>query len=273
MIGIDGLEVRFGRKTALNDVSLRFPRGECVLLAGPNGAGKTTLLRVLAGVLLPSKGRVQIGTSTMRPGMRTGIAYLPSSLAFYDSLSLGEAVRLVSTFYPGFQFKPAAEYPFELRRRMDSVSRGEKTLFLLSLALSTSPSYLLIDDVLHFLDPHLREAFLQTILRRIEEDGLGVIMAAQSVSDIEGIVERLVVLDRGRTVIDEPLEKLKRNFVRVLADRIPEGLPVVYRHDWQGGSEFYVYPCPDNEALTGRVEHLTLAEMLRAIVGGKYGSA
>jgi ABC-type multidrug transport system ATPase subunit len=273
MIEIEGLGVCFGRGAALAEVSLQLPRREFVLLAGANGAGKTTLLRVLAGTLFPSCGRVRIGGGAPRPESRRSVAYLSSTLGFYDSLRLSDAVRLYGAFYSGYEFQPAADYRFDMGRRLQGLSRGEKTLFLLSLALSAAPAYLLVDDVLHFLDPHLREAFLQTILRHMEEREMGVILAAQSAEEVEGIAERLIILDRGRVVLDEPVERLRRDFVRVLADELPDRLPVVFRRDWQGGKEFFVYPCPPGERLPGLVEHLTLAGILRALVGGTYDQA
>ena len=69
------------------------------------------------------------------------------------------------------------------------MSKGEKTIFFLSLALAAAPEYLFVDDVVHFLDPHLREVFLTSILQRIEEKRLTVIMASQSAFEIEGIPE------------------------------------------------------------------------------------
>ncbi len=273
MIEVEGLSVNFGRTAALTDFSVRLTRGEFVLLAGANGAGKTTLLRVLAGTLFPDRGRLRLGGGMPVGGSRRRVAYLPSTLGFYDSLRLKEAVRLVAAFHPHYEFQPAAGYRFDMTRRVHGLSRGERTLFLLSLALSASPAFLLIDDVLHFLDPHLREAFLRSILQRMEEDRLGVILAAQSAEGVEGLAERLIILAGGRLQLDATVESLKRDFVRVLADEVPEGVPVVFRRDWQGGKEFYVYPKPAGASLPGRVEHLALADILRALVGGNYDPA
>lgn len=271
MINISNLNVRFGKVNALDDVRLEIGRGECILLAGANGSGKTTLLRALAGVLFPRKGDIFIDKREVGPATREKTAYIPTSLSFYDSLKLKEAASLHASFFPGFSYKEIGDFAFDMERKTGSLSKGEKSLFFLSLALSTSPDYLLIDDIIHFLDPHLREIFLKSILQLIEEEQLTVFIAAQSAVDIEGVIERVVVLDKGKIVLDNPVEELKRSFIRLYAEKIPENLPVVFQTDWEGMKELYIYPFEAHMKPEGRMEHLTLSEILRAFIGGEYG--
>jgi ABC-2 type transport system ATP-binding protein len=279
MITVSGLNVRFGRNKALEDMNLTVEKGECILLAGANGSGKTTLLRTIAGVLRCRGGQCSIDNLKPGPASREKTAYIPASLSFYDTLKLKEAAALHASFYPRFAYREIGGLNFDMNRKTGSLSRGEKTLFFLTLALSTSPEYLLIDDVIHFLDPHLREIFLNIIMQLMEEQQLCVMIAAQSAVDIEGVVERVVVLDRGKTALDATVESLKRSFVRVYADadpepgQMPEDLPVVFQRDWEGMKELYIYPFHEDMKPGGRVEYLTLTEILRAFIGGEYGTA
>ncbi len=274
MIKVSNLSVNFGKITALGGVSLSIDRGECILLAGANGSGKTTLLRAVAGVLISRSGDIVIDNRDVGPETREKTAYIPTSLSFYNSLKLKEAAALHASFYPHFTYREIGDFVFDTDRKVSSLSKGEKTLFFLSLALSTSPDYLLIDDVIHFLDPHLREIFLKTILQLIEEKELSVVIAAQSAVDIEGVLERVVVLDEGKVVLDDSMESLKQSFVRFYGETIPPHLPVVFQKNWEGMKEFYVYPFepgmkPGKEG-EQRMEYLTMAEILRAFIGGEY---
>lgn len=274
MIKVSNLTVNFGKIKALEGVSLNIDRGECILLAGANGSGKTTLLRTVAGVLISRSGDIVIDNRDVGPATREKTAYIPTSLSFYNSMKLKEAAALHASFYPHFTYREIGDFVFDTDRKVGSLSKGEKTLFFLSLALSTSPDYLLIDDVIHFLDPHLREIFLKTILQLIEEKELSVVIAAQSAADIEGVLERVVVLDKGKVVLDDSMETLKQSFVRFYGETIPQHLPVVFQKDWEGMKEFYVYPFepgmkPGNEG-DQRMEYLTMAEILRAFIGGEY---
>lgn len=276
MIKVSNLSVRFGKLKALDNIDLSIEKGECILLAGANGSGKTTLLRSTAGVLFPGKGSITIDGKKVGPATRLKTAYISSSLSLYNTLKLKEAVSLHASFYDGFSYSEIGDFTFDMNRKVGALSKGEKTLFSLSLALSTSPDYLLVDDVIHFLDPHLREIFLKTILRLMEEKGLSVIIAAQSAVDIEGVLERVVILDRGQMVLDASVESLKRSFVRFYSEgnEIPDDLPVVFHRDWEGMKEYYIYPLPPGQKSIppDRIEYLALAEILRAFIGGEYDS-
>jgi ABC-2 type transport system ATP-binding protein len=275
MIKVSGIHVHFGKTHALDGIDLKIDKGECLLLAGANGSGKTTLLRSVAGVLSAHRGEVTIDGINVGPGTRLKTAYIPSTLSFYDSLRLKEAVALHASFYPGFSYREIGGFKFDMARKAGSLSRGEKTLFSLSLALSSSPAYLLVDDVIHFLDPHLREIFLNTIMELMEEEQLAVVIAAQSAADIEGVLERVLLLDRGKAALDASVESLKRSCVRVYTDQEPRdaeaGPPVIYHRKWNGMNEIYIYPFEEHMKPAGRIEHLTLTEILRAFIGGEYG--
>lgn len=270
MIEISNLTVRFGQCRAINELNLKIQRGESILLAGANGSGKTTLLRAITGVLAHRQGSLTVGGLKVGAVTRRKVAYIPASVSFYDSLKVKEAIRLHAAFYQGFSYKEIGGFSLSPHRRIGSLSKGEKTLFLLSLALSSSPEYLLIDDVIHFLDPHLREIFLKSILQLIEEEQLAVIIASQSSFDIEGILERVVVLDHGKTALDETVEELKKKFVKVYSEQLPDDIPVIFTKDWQGMKELYIYPYNSEMRLAEKIEYLTLPDIMRAFIGGEY---
>ncbi len=265
MIVIDDLCVTYGKKRVIDHLSLQIKKGESVFLAGANGAGKTTLLRAIAGII-----RTRHGTVSTR---HQKVAYIPASLSFYESVKIEEAIRLFYSIHKPFTYRQIGGYKFDEKRRIHSLSKGERTLFLLSLALSISPDFLLIDDIIHFLDPHLREIFMQTILSLLEEERLGLVIAAQSCLDIEGILERLVVLDRGKKVMDEAVDDLKRSFVKVYADQEPSGSPVVFKREWNDVNEYYLYPYHPSEKPANDIQYLALPEILRALIGGEYDVA
>ncbi len=272
MIEISNLTVNFRKRRAIDNLSLGIKKGESVLLAGANGSGKTTLLRTTAGVLFPDRGGVWIDNQKVGHKTRKKTAYIPASISLYDGLKIKDAIKLHAGFYPDFSYREIGDYVFEVTQKIGTLSRGEKTLFFLSLALSSSPEYLLIDDVIHFLDPHLREIFLKTILQLIEDQQLAVIIAAQSSFEIEGILERVVILDKGRVFLDEAVEDLKRKFVKIYSEAPPENLPVVFCRHWPGMKELYLYPYKEELQVGDRIEYLSLPEILRAFIGGEYDS-
>jgi ABC-type multidrug transport system ATPase subunit len=95
-------------------------------------------------------------------------------------------------------------------------------------------------------------------------------MASQSAFEIEGIPERVMVMEKGRIILDESVDTLKQKFVKFYGESIPSGIPVVFSRQWQNAREMYVYPYqPEIHRLDG-VEHLNLTEILRAFIGGEY---
>jgi len=270
MIAVSDLHVRFGRTRALDGVDLQLPAGQCVLLAGANGSGKTTLLRGIAGVLFPDRGRITLDGEDIYPRQRRRVANIAAADGGCDDLTLAQVLQLFASFHAGFHYREMDGCRFDLGRRFGALSRGEKTLFRLGLALAAEPEALLLDDLIHVLDPHLREVFLHLILALLAERRLTLVVAGQSAAEIEGVLERVVVLAHGRVVLDETVEELKRRFVRMYAAEPPAHMPVVYRREWCGVTEMYIYPYTPDPVAAGRVEFLPLPEILRAVIGGCY---
>lgn len=270
MINISNFTFKYGKQVALANLDLTIEKGEIAILAGANGAGKTTLLRAISGVLLSRRGKILIDNTDIGPKTKYKTAYIPASLSFYDSFRLKDALKVHSGFYNNFKYQEIGGYRFDMHRKIGSLSRGEKTLFFLSLSLSTSPEYLLIDDVVHYLDPHLRDIFLQSILQLIEEKKLGLVIATQSPLDIEGIIDRVIVLNKGKAILDESVETLKQSFIKVYSSEEPENLPVVFKKEYNGMKELYIYPYHGDIKIEAKIEYLDLTEILRAYIGGEY---
>lgn len=270
MIRVKNYSFRYGRKSILKNLNIHFEKGETTILAGPNGAGKTTLLRAICGILRSGEGRVALGKYMTYHNIRKRVAYIPSSLSLYENMKLSEAVTIHSSFYKGYKFSNISGYDFDMKQKVSSLSRGERTLFYLSLVLGTNPEFLLIDDVFHFLDPHLRDLFRISIQERIESSKLGIIIATQDALDIEGLVDRIVIINRGIIVEDSQFEKVRSRCVRVYSEEELKGQPVIFSREWEGMKEQYIYPYNKSDDDKFDVEYLQLSEILRAFIGGEY---
>ena len=270
MIKINNLCVSFGKTRAVDNLSLTIEKGESILLAGANGAGKTSLLRALAGVLLAGHGTIHYDGKKADHCSRKKIAYIPASISLYDGMTVKEAGQMHAHFYGHAATWKIDGLVFSQKRKIASMSKGEKTIFFLSLALDAAPEYLFVDDVVHFLDPHLREVFLTSILRLIEERQMTVIIASQSAFEIEGIPERVMVMEKGKIILDEGVDILKRKFVKYYGETVPKDVPVVFSRQWQNTMEMYIYPYLPQVHGLDKVEHLSVTEILRAFIGGEY---
>jgi ABC-type multidrug transport system ATPase subunit len=203
----------FGRRRALNKVSLECRAGEIVALLGPNGAGKSTLLSITATLLEPSSGQVRYGEHTARSGgasLRARIGLLGHDLYVYPELSAAENLRFFGRVYrlPDVdrRVEAALERAELTLRRDDAVagfSRGMRQRLALERALLHEPRLVLLDEPFTGLDDAATGA-LRRRLDGLRGAGAIVLVTTHDLETIEGIIDRAVMLQGGRLVTIEP---------------------------------------------------------------------
>ncbi|HSE79903.1 MAG TPA: ABC transporter ATP-binding protein [Alphaproteobacteria bacterium] len=219
-LALIGVTKRFGRTTAVDDMSLSVNHGEFVVLLGPTGAGKTTTLRLIAGLERPSAGRVLIGghdATSWTPAARD-VAFVFQQYSLYPHLSVAENLAFPLQA-PGRNVDPAT-----IRRRVGDIaellrishklddpvtqlSGGEMQRVAIGRALVRQPAILLMDEPLSSLDAKLRDD-LRIELKRIQT-GLEatILYVTHDHAEALTLADRIGVLDRGRLVqIAEPRE-------------------------------------------------------------------
>ena len=212
-IVLAGAAKRFGAHTALHPIDLVIPRGQAVLLVGANGAGKSTLLRLVAGLCRPSAGSVKInGRDPQRtPEVRAEIGLLSHQTLLYDELTARENLRFFAQLY-GLddldQRLAAALAAVGLNERLDqrvgSFSRGMKQRLAIARAILHAPPILLLDEPFTGLDASAGAA-LHRLLRRFRQEGRTCILVTHRLDEAEGLVDRLLVIERGQWRLDQVL--------------------------------------------------------------------
>jgi ABC-2 type transport system ATP-binding protein len=210
----------FGGVVSLDAVSLRTRGGEIHALLGPNGAGKTTLLRILAGLVVPSRGSVQldgIQIDATRRRRHPHIGLVPSGdRTFYLRLSGFENLVFFARMQ-GFRHSAAKGRAHELleavglesaaMRRVGEYSHGMQKRLSVARALLAAPSLLLVDEATHDLDP-AGANLVKGLVRDVAADGAVVIWATQRLDEIRAFADSATVLDRGRTRFNGALSDL-----------------------------------------------------------------
>jgi branched-chain amino acid transport system ATP-binding protein len=213
LLKADGLTRRFGGLTAVDGVSFEVEPGELVSIVGPNGAGKTTLFNLLTGQLRPSAGEVYLREqriTRLRPHQRAGLGMGRTfqivrplmSLSVRDNAMVGaflrhrgrraaerHAMRTLETL--GFADRadvPASELTLSERKRLE-VAR----------ALAGEPQVLLLDEVMAGLNPREAGEAVE-IVRRLNAEGLTVLLIEHNLKVVRALAERVIVLDHGATI-------------------------------------------------------------------------
>jgi ABC-2 type transport system ATP-binding protein len=212
---------------AVDAVSFAIARGERVAFIGPNGAGKSTTLKILAGILTPDAGQVEVlGMAPARE--RQQIAYVIGTLfgqrsQLWYQLPARDTLRLLSAVYE-LDRRVAADRIEELSellglqtlldRPVRQLSLGERMRCELAASLLHRPGVLFLDEPTIGLDVAAKSAFRTALGREATERNMTLLLTSHDTSDIEQLCDRVIVIHRGRLVMDGPIGELRRNYLR-----------------------------------------------------------
>jgi ABC-2 type transport system ATP-binding protein len=225
-IEVHGLTKRFGRLTAVDDVSLAVAPGEVFGLLGPNGAGKTTTIKMMLGLVTPTSGTAtlggfDIGSQRSRAVGLVG-AVLEGSRNVYWSLSAWQNLLYFGRLkgLRGAEIKPRAE---RLLRDLDlwerrhgqvgGFSRGMQQKVAVAAALVTDPAIVLLDEPTIGLDVDAARTVRQWVVRLAREDGKTIVLTTHQLAMAEQLCDRVAVIRDGRIVTDLPTRQLLDRYV------------------------------------------------------------
>ncbi len=196
----------FGRRRALNRVTLKCDAGEIVALLGPNGAGKSTLLSIAATLLEPSSGTLKYGDHDRHRDLRSRIGLLAHDLYLYPELTAAENLRFFAQIHGAADVASRVERALAGARlgdrRDDPVSgfsRGMRQRLALERALLHDPRLVLLDEPFTGLDDASAAALVER-LRELRRGGAIVVLATHDLEVIESLIDRAVMLRDGRLV-------------------------------------------------------------------------
>lgn len=208
------LSVAFGSIIALDNASISFPAGEITGVAGPDGAGKTTLLRLLAGLLVPTRGKILFQGSPERPS-QNNIGYMPQHFGLYEDLSVIANMRLQAdlrsvtgkereeAFSRLLRFTALAPFTDRLA---GNLSGGMKQKLGIACALLGSPRLLLLDEPGVGVDPQSRRE-LWTMVQALKQDGMTIIWSTAYMDEAQRCPS-VLILDKGHVLYQGKPEEL-----------------------------------------------------------------
>ena len=214
VIRAQALAKHYDAKVAVQDVSLTLRGGEIVGLLGPNGAGKTTTFYMVVGLIPATHGRVfldgqNITAAPMWRRARAGVGYLPQEASVFRKLTVWENVMaVVETLDLGERERKerTAEQLAELgleklaRQPAFTLSGGERRRLEIARALATRPRFLLMDEPFSGVDP-ISVAEVQSIIRKLKERGIGILITDHNVRETLSIVDRAYLIHQGRVLV------------------------------------------------------------------------
>jgi ABC-2 type transport system ATP-binding protein len=230
MIQVDHLSKDYGQVMAVNDISFQVGKGEIVGFLGRNGAGKSTTIRILTTYLPATSGVARVaGYDVMTQSMevRQHIGYLPESVPLYSEMRVEEyldyraRLKGVERDVRQSRIEEAMDRcrVREVRRRLiGTLSRGYRQRVGLADSLSHRPQIIIMDEPTSGLDPLQIRETLQTIKDLAEEHT--ILFSTHILTEVEQICQRMIVIHRGRLLIDGKIGDLVRQDARVLTAEV-----------------------------------------------------
>jgi ABC-2 type transport system ATP-binding protein len=210
-----GLRKRYGRRQAVQDVSLEVGRGEVVGLLGPNGAGKTSVIKMLLGLVQPDAGEVALlGRPVTDPAARASVGYLPELFRYQPWLTATEVlalhVRLAGAGVEKAQLHECLALVGLSARAADRVggfSKGMQQRLGLAVALVARPELVVLDEPTSALDP-LGRVDVRDIVLALRSQNVAVLLNSHLIGEVERVCDRVVILDRGEVAASGTLAEL-----------------------------------------------------------------
>ncbi|MBY0503462.1 MAG: ABC transporter ATP-binding protein [Bryobacteraceae bacterium] len=229
---------RFGRKTAVDQVTLTVPTGSVFALMGANGAGKSTLIRLLMNILPPSEGEATVLRHPCRSLAGDAfreIAYVAEDQEQPDWMTVRQLLDFCRPFYPAWDEALAADiirqFDLPLDHKLKHLSRGMRMKAVLASSLAYRPKLIVLDEPFGGLDPLVRDEFVESLLDRAEETT--ILISSHDLAEIESFASHAAYLEDGRLVLAEDLPSLANRMREVNVTLENAGpLPAEWPRTW-----------------------------------------
>jgi ABC-2 type transport system ATP-binding protein len=215
-IATSGLAKDYGSGRGLFGLDLEVRQGEVFGFLGPNGAGKSTTLRLLMDLIRPTAGSARVlGLDTVTDGVeiRRRVGFLPGDLAMYPKLTgrvvLGYLAHLRGGVDRRVRDSLVERFDADLDRPVHELSTGNRQKLGLVQAFMHEPELLILDEPISGLDPLVQQSF-HTLLAEVSAAGRTVFLSSHALSEVERVTDRLAILRRGRLVVVDSAENLRR---------------------------------------------------------------
>jgi ABC-2 type transport system ATP-binding protein len=232
---VKDLVKRYGRFTAVQDISFEVASGQVTALLGPNGAGKTTTIEILEGFLAPSAGTVQVLGANPRTGgprgraWRARIGLVLQTTSLDAQLTVTEALTVFRALYPNprrvAEVLDLVDLAPDARTKIGALSGGQRRRVDLGLAIIGQPEMLFLDEPTTGLDPEARRG-LWSVIENLAAAGSTVLLTTHYMDEAQHLARRVIVLADGRVVADASPEELRTmGGVPVIRFRLPSSAP------------------------------------------------
>ena len=208
----------------LSDISFSIEPGQIYGILGDNGVGKTTLIQLMCGLLKPDSGKISYGDIEMFSHSAKVLEniFIVTEEPMLPAITLKNYIKATAPFYPKFSNDDMSRYleAFEVSEdiHLKSLSMGQKKKVVLSFALATNVSVLLMDEPTNGLDISGKSHFRKFISSYMEVEGRSVVISTHQLRDVDALLDHIMILRGENLLIDNTIELINRALIFELID-------------------------------------------------------
>ena len=206
----------YGKNRAVNALNLSVPTGSVYALLGRNAAGKSTIMQLLLGLQSANSGSIDVlGSDPVKDGieMRKKLGYIPERMPMYEWMTIAETLRFVEAQYPVWsastQDDLVRKFRLPLQQRVRTLSRGQRALLTLVLAMSHNPELVLLDECTSGMDAIAREEFDRSVIELLHGSGRTVLFASHQINELERLCDCVGMVFEGQMLVQSKVDDLK----------------------------------------------------------------
>ncbi|SHK51948.1 ABC-2 type transport system ATP-binding protein [Clostridium cavendishii DSM 21758] len=215
----------YGKNKSLSDISFTIEEDTITGIIGRNGAGKTTLLKIIAGFIKNTSGEISVLNNNPFDNLyvATNIFFSDDNMVFPSSLNLSEILKEAGKLYPNWDTDLSNglfEY-FKLNPKQyhQKLSKGQKSTFNMIIALASHSPITIFDEPTTGMDASVRKDFYKALLKDYIKYPRTILLSSHLLSEIEDILENIVLIKNGQTVLQMPIEELKEMAIGLRGDK------------------------------------------------------
>lgn len=224
VIEVQHLTKRYKETLALEDVSLAFEENTIYGLLGRNGAGKTTLMSILTAQNFATSGTARVfgADPYENAGVLQRICFVRESQKYPEDALPTHAFRMASLFFPnwdqGFADELVAAFELPLKTRIKKLSRGQLSAVGVIIGLASRAEITFFDEPYLGLDAVARQLFYDRLIEDYAEHPRTVILSSHLIDEVSNLIERVVVIDGGRILLDEETDAVRSRAATIVGD-------------------------------------------------------
>lgn len=213
MIEFKNVSKRYMTKTALRDVDLKLDKGKIIGLVGLNGAGKSTTMKLIAGLINPTKGSVELDGEKVTRRIASKVSYLSELDEYYSFYTVQQTIDFFATQFPDFNKEKAEEIRaymnLDANTKVKHLSKGNRGRLKIILTLSREVPVLLMDEPLSGLDPLVRDSIVKGLITFVDTEKQLVLLSTHQIMEVEMILDEVIAIKDGELVDHRNVEELR----------------------------------------------------------------